>query len=163
MGWVSNFISLSDGRFVCDDTFGYGNNVNNSLTLWSLDSSGQQYLSTTFAAKVHLHDISMSSVFQQHGHGRPFSSEGILIYNGVYQLGINGSPLKVVPERISLWSFPSVQKRRWLRRRGFLLLVHCSHRAVRTNVNSSNCLASSHAFQKLIRIDSLVMVITKLL
>ena len=128
------------------------------LTLWSFDSSGQQYLSTTFAAKVH--HVTMSSVFQQHGHGRTFSSE---IYNNEYRLSIGGSPPEVVRERISRWSFPSVQKRRWLRRRGFLLLVHCSYRAVRSNVNSSNCLASSHAFQKLIRIHSLVMVIAKLL
>ena len=151
IGWAYNIISLSDGRFVCAHN-------GNSLTLWSFDSSGQQYLSTTFAAKVH--HVTMSSVFQQHGHGRTFSSE---IYNNEYRLSIGGSPPEVVRERISRWSFPSVQKRRWLRRRGFLLLVHCSYRAVRSNVNSSNCLASSHAFQKLIRIHSLVMVIAKLL
>ena len=148
-----NFISLSDGRFLCAHI------SSQSLSLWSLDSSEQQYLSTTFASKVNI-DVEMKPVIQQHGHGRPFSAEGVLIYNRVYSVG---SPPEIVPERICLWSFPSVQKRRWLRRRGFLLLVHCSYRAVRSNVTSSNSLVSSPAFQKLIRIHSLVMVIAKLL
>ena len=146
--------SLSDGRFLRAHA--------NSLSLWSLDSSEQKYLSSTFPGKAidFNHDsYRVSSCIQQQVHGRPFYPERVLIYTYIPR---NRDPLvsEHVPERISLWSFPSVQKRRWIRRRGFLMLVHCSYRAARSDDNS---LASSPAFQKLVRIHSLVVMIAKLL
>ncbi len=150
-------ISLSDGRFLCAHA--------NSLSLWSLDSSEQKYVSSTFPGKAidFNHDsYRVSSCIQQQVHGRPFYPERVLIYTYIPRNRdhTRGIVPEIVPERISLWSFPSVQKRRWIRRRGFLLLVHCSYRAV---LSDDNSLASSPAFQKLIRIHSLVVMIAKLL
>jgi hypothetical protein len=56
-----------------------------------------------------------------------------------------------------------VQKRRWIRRKGFLMLVHCSYRSYSVRRSDDNSLASSPVFHKLIRIHSLIMMIAKLL
>ena len=168
-------MSLGDGRFLCVEVDEVGNN-NNSLVLWSLldDSSGQQryqYRSASFAEK----DINVdpahirftSSILQQLDAGLPFSSEEIFIANYVHVRKYPDFQEEFAFKGSSLWSFPSEKKRRWVRRRGFLLLVHCcrwSHCAERNNEIVSNCvLASSPAFQRLIDIHSLVMMIAKLL
>jgi hypothetical protein len=146
------------------------------LSLWSLDASEKKYSASSFAGKVidrdHAH-TTISSYFQQQFGGRSFSSERVLLITNVTDhLYTRG------PEKISLWSFPSLQKLRWVRRRGWLLLVHCSYNpAARAAAvdnsndcdfydfcgNASHSLVSSLAFQKLIRIHSLVRMIAQLL
>ena len=64
---------LSDGRVLCAHE--------NSLSLWSLDSSEQKYLSSTFSGKaIDFNHSVVSSCIQQQGNGRPFSSERVLIH-----------------------------------------------------------------------------------
>ena len=163
-------ISLADGRFLCAPI---GNSI--TLSLWSLDASEEKYSSSSFAGKVVHRDpvhTTISSGFQEQIDGRPFSSERVLVYTYVRDHRAMNE-LTLIPERISLWSFPSSQRLRWVRRRGWLLLVHCSYRTAAQAAgdssdyysygNSSHSLVSSPAFQKLIRVHSLVRTIAQLL